>query len=99
MRDFRSILNIIGLLICIEALAMLIPMCFDLYYGNYETAREIEGNTKKEFPDEAVKLSFETPNYKVQMGPYRGFKKSNDLLKNVKKIYPAAFLIEPKKNL
>ncbi len=36
MRDFRSILNIIGLLICIEALAMLIPMCFDLYYGNYE---------------------------------------------------------------
>ena len=70
-----------------------------LYYGNYETAREIEGNTKKEFPDEAVKLSFETPNYKVQMGPYRGFKKSNDLLKNVKKIYPAAFLIEPKKNL
>ena len=36
MRDFRSILNIIGLLICIEALAMLIPMCFDLYYGNDE---------------------------------------------------------------
>ena len=36
MRDFRSILNIIGLLICIEAFAMLIPMCFDLYYGNYE---------------------------------------------------------------
>jgi len=70
-----------------------------LYYGNYETAKEIEGNTKKKFPDEAVKLSFETPNYKVQMGPYRGFKKSNDLLKNVKKIYPAAFLIEPKKNL
>ena len=34
MRDFRSILNIIGLLICIEALAMLIPMLFDLYYSN-----------------------------------------------------------------
>ena len=36
MRDFRSILNIIGILICIEALAMLIPMFFDLYYGNYD---------------------------------------------------------------
>lgn len=70
-----------------------------LYYGSYEKAKEIEINTKKKFPDEAVKLSFETPNYKVQMGPYRGFKKSNDLLKNVKKIYPAAFLLEPKKNL
>ncbi len=34
MRDFRSIFNIIGLLICIEALAMLIPMSFDLYYNN-----------------------------------------------------------------
>ncbi len=36
MRDFRSILNIIGILICIEAVAMLIPMFFDLYYGNYD---------------------------------------------------------------
>ena len=36
MRDFRSILNIIGILICIESIAMLIPMFFDLYYGNYD---------------------------------------------------------------
>ena len=34
MRDFRSILNIIGLLLCIESIAMLIPMIFDLYYKN-----------------------------------------------------------------
>ncbi len=34
MRDFRSILNIIGILICIEATAMLIPMFFDIYYKN-----------------------------------------------------------------
>ena len=34
MRDFRSILNIIGMLLCIEAIAMLIPMLFDLYYSN-----------------------------------------------------------------
>ena len=32
MRDFRSVLNIIGLLLCIEALAMLIPMMVDLLY-------------------------------------------------------------------
>ncbi len=36
MRDFRSILNILGLLLCIESLAMLIPMLVDLYYGNYD---------------------------------------------------------------
>ncbi len=34
MRDFRSVFNIIGLLLCIEALAMLIPMIFDIFYDN-----------------------------------------------------------------
>ncbi len=34
MRDFRSILNILGLLLCIEAFAMLIPMFFDILYKN-----------------------------------------------------------------
>ena len=34
MRDFRSILNIIGLLLCIEATAMLVPMIYDIYYQN-----------------------------------------------------------------
>ena len=34
MRDFRSVLNIIGLLLCIEALAMLLPMITDLIYKN-----------------------------------------------------------------
>ena len=36
MRDFRSILNILGLLLCIESSAMLVPMFVDLYYGNYD---------------------------------------------------------------
>ena len=34
MRDFRSIINILGLLLCIESAAMIIPMFYDLYYGN-----------------------------------------------------------------
>ena len=34
MRDFRSVLNIIGLLLCIEAIAMLIPMFVDIAYKN-----------------------------------------------------------------
>ena len=34
MRDFRSVFNIIGLLLCIEALAMLIPMIIDILYNN-----------------------------------------------------------------
>ena len=34
MRDFRSVIHIIGLLLCIESLAMLIPLFTDLIYNN-----------------------------------------------------------------
>jgi len=34
MRDFRSVINIIGILLCIESFAMLIPMLVDLMYLN-----------------------------------------------------------------
>jgi Trk-type K+ transport systems, membrane components len=34
MRDFRSILNILGLLLCIESFAMIIPLLFDLLNNN-----------------------------------------------------------------
>ena len=34
MRDFRSVFYIIGILLCIQAITMLIPMCLDLIYKN-----------------------------------------------------------------
>ena len=34
MRDFRSILNIIGLLLCIESFAMIIPLIVDVLNSN-----------------------------------------------------------------
>ncbi len=34
MRDFRPILNILGLLLCIESIALLIPMIFDFINSN-----------------------------------------------------------------
>ena len=34
MRDFRSVIHIIGLLLGIEATAMMIPMIIDLLYKN-----------------------------------------------------------------
>ena len=36
MRDFRPILNILGLLLCIESVALLIPMVFDLINQNQD---------------------------------------------------------------
>ena len=34
MRDFRSIINILGLLLCIESFAMIVPLLFDLLNNN-----------------------------------------------------------------
>ncbi len=34
MRDFRSVLYIIGVLLCIESIAFLFPMAVDIYYSN-----------------------------------------------------------------
>jgi Trk-type K+ transport systems, membrane components len=34
MRDFRSVFYIIGILLCIESIALLLPMMVDLYYSN-----------------------------------------------------------------
>ncbi len=36
MRDFRPIFNILGLLLCIESFALLIPMFFDLIHNNQD---------------------------------------------------------------
>ncbi|MDB4861337.1 potassium transporter TrkH, partial [Alphaproteobacteria bacterium] len=36
MRDFRPIFNILGLLLCIESVALLIPMFFDLINQNQD---------------------------------------------------------------
>ena len=67
-----------------------------LFYGSYDKALNVKKHITNKFPKEKINLSFETPNYKVQMGPYRDKIKSISLLKKIKKIYPAAFLIEPK---
>jgi hypothetical protein len=48
------------------------------------------------FPDWEVNLSFETPNYKVQVGRYKDYYMGLDKLNEVKKVYPAAFLLEIK---
>ncbi|MDG2371964.1 MAG: hypothetical protein P8L83_05070 [Flavobacteriaceae bacterium] len=67
-----------------------------LFNGDYNRAIKIKNNVILKFPGEITNLTFETPNYKVQMGPFRDYEKAVDLLKLVKSIYPAAFLIEPK---
>ena len=67
-----------------------------LFYGDNKGAQELYDNFKETFPDWEVNLSFETPNYKVQVGRYKDYYMGLDKLNEVKKVYPAAFLLEIK---
>ena len=67
-----------------------------LFYGDNKRAKELYDNFKETFPDWEVNLSFETPNYKVQVGRYKDYYSGLNKLNEVKRNYPAAFLLEIK---
>lgn len=67
-----------------------------LFYGDNKRAEELYENFKRDFPDWEVDLSFETPNYKVQVGRFKDYYFGLNKLKEIKKVYPAAFLLEIK---
>ena len=67
-----------------------------LFYGDNKRAQELLENLKVDFPEWEVNLSFETPNYKVQVGRFKNYYVGLNKLKEIKKAYPSAFLLETK---
>ena len=67
-----------------------------LFYGDNERAQEVYENFKENYPDWEANLSFETPNYKVQVGRFKEYYFGLNKLNQIKKAYPAAFLLETK---
>ena len=67
-----------------------------LFYGDNKSAKELYKNFKETFSNWEVNLSFETPNYKVQVGRYKDYYFGLNKLNEVKRVYPAAFLLEIK---
>ena len=65
-----------------------------LFYGDNKRAQELLENLKVDFPEWAVNLSFETPTYKVQVGRFKTYYVGLNNLKEIKKAYPYAFLLE-----
>ncbi len=65
MRDFRSIVNIIGLLLCIEAAAMLIPLIYDLYYKNEDWVQFLYSSLITFFIGIILFISFRNKNLKL----------------------------------
>ena len=67
-----------------------------LYYGNFIEAEKILEKFKENFPEWKAELSFETPNYKVQVGNYKDYYFGMSKLREIKSTYPSAFLLEIK---
>ena len=67
-----------------------------LFYGDNKTAEELYEKIQTEYPEWEVDLSFETPNYKVQVGRYKDYYFGLNQLQEIKNIFPAAFLLEIK---
>ena len=67
-----------------------------LFYGDNKRAQELFENFKESFPDWEIKLSFETPNYKVQVGRFKDYYFGLKKLKEIKKVFPEAFLLKMK---
>ena len=66
-----------------------------LYYGNNTAAERILNEFKAAYPSWETDLSFETPNYKVRVGRFKDLNIANKKLEEIRKNYPAAFLLEP----
>ncbi len=65
MRDFRSIINIIGLLLCIEAIAMLLPMFYDIIYNNNDWVQFLYSSLITFFIGIILYISFRKKNMKL----------------------------------
>ena len=65
MRDFRSILNIIGILLCIEAIAMIIPMIYDIAYNNEDWKQFLFSSLTTFFIGIILFISFRKQNIKL----------------------------------
>lgn len=70
-----------------------------LYYGKYDRAQEIIEAMKTAFPTLTPEISFETPNYKVQVGPFEAYLDALEELKRLKAVYREAFILQPKREL
>ncbi len=68
-----------------------------VYNGNITGANEALAKSKEQLKQYPSQLVFETPNYKVRIGSFRTRLEAEKHLIEVKKVYPAAFVMSPKK--
>ncbi|MGC6479228.1 MAG: hypothetical protein ACON42_02490 [Flavobacteriaceae bacterium] len=65
-----------------------------LFNGGHQQAQQIQEEANRLFPDIPTFFTFETPNYKVQLGRFKFRSKAIQQLNSIRKEFPESFLIE-----
>jgi len=69
-----------------------------LYNGqNMSRANAIKSNFTASFPDEKAVVEWESPEFKVWVGDYENKLSADQALLKIRKKYPNAFIVNPKK--
>ncbi len=69
-----------------------------LYNGqNIDNARSVKAGFQEKFPGEYVVIEWESPEFKVWAGEYETKLEADQALLKIRKEYPDAFIVNPKK--
>ena len=69
-----------------------------VYNGSRGGAQAAKNDVTSLFPDWSNSIEYESPNYKIWLGQFRTRLKADRALMSVKKSYPDALVLRPKKN-
>ncbi|MFX0555483.1 SPOR domain-containing protein [Maribacter sp. CXY002] len=67
-------------------------------FGDYAKAQEIKSNIEIDFPDLPSKIDFDSPTYRVRVGRFKSKLEAERKFNEVRKKYPDAMLLKPKKS-
>ncbi len=68
-----------------------------VFFGSFQKAQNIKNKVDVDFPGWYSKIDFESPSYRVRVGKFKTKLKAEQKLIEVRKKYPNAMLLKPKK--
>jgi len=69
-----------------------------VFFGSYQKAQKTKSNVDIDFPNWYSKIDFESPSYRVRVGKFKSKLEAERKLIEVRKKYPSAMLLKPKKS-
>lgn len=67
-------------------------------FGTHATAQRIKSEVEVDFPTLSSKIDFDSPTYRVRVGRFKTKLEGERKLEEVRRKYPAAMLLKPKKS-